>query len=510
MGKTKDSRKNNSKKYKSQVKKDMQKKMQEKADKRKKIYSDISGGSKVVKHGKSAVNAAPYYYGGKITRGGYGHYGHYYPYQEGVLDKQMSKLSMVENAFRKQKAATAWQVMYQQGMSGELDDIPDETKKKIMEVQRDIEKQHRKEKLIKEYTQKKKKLEDLTNANVGLLKGHSNLYRKDKDGNIAISKSSTIRDEIAAVDKNTQQMNKKTKIIHELNDATDKQEKAGSLLQVQRKEAREKYKDDKELIAIIDDEEKLKAEVMRRNRLVHDMNENTKEYDDLIRRKKEYEEAQRKLELLHAELTAKTGWEDADIAGAIADVIRRHGSPEDMRAKIDEILAAAEKRTETLKEQYETYRTKQEELAKNFDYYGVQMKNIKDNLTTFFENTKFVNAAFKRQMYTKSIDELFSKADELQDYIPKEIHKQHEKIKNKYARISKLASIINKNEVDLIGPANDLIEKLREIAELEAPEYAEMMNDSVSTEVMSPEDEEQYARECVVVEGGDSLRHLRR
>ena len=148
MGKTKDSRKNNSKKYKSQLKKDIQKKMQENAARNRRVYSDISGGSRVVRHGKSSINAAPYYYGRKITRGGYAHY---YPYQEGVIDKQMSKIAMVENAFRKQKAATAWQAMYQQGMSGELDDIPDETKRKIMDVQRGIEKQQKKEKFQKKF-----------------------------------------------------------------------------------------------------------------------------------------------------------------------------------------------------------------------------------------------------------------------------------------------------------------------------------------------------------------------
>ena len=148
MGKDKDSSKNNSKKYKSQVKKDIQKKIKDKADKRRKAYGNVSGGSRVVKHDKSSVNAATPYYTKRIRRGGYGNYAHHYPYQEGVIDKEMAAANYYDKALRQHKNANQFHSLVSGLAAGKFDDldenrraavakqvVEDERQKKVKEIE---------------------------------------------------------------------------------------------------------------------------------------------------------------------------------------------------------------------------------------------------------------------------------------------------------------------------------------------------------------------------------------
>ena len=148
MGKDKDSSKNNSKKYKSQVTKDIQKKIKDKADKRRKAYGNVSGGSRVVKHDKSSVNAATPYYTKRIRRGGYGNYAHHYPYQEGVIDKEMAAANYYDKALRQHKNANQFHSLVNGLAAGKFDDldenrraavakqvVEDERQKKVKEIE---------------------------------------------------------------------------------------------------------------------------------------------------------------------------------------------------------------------------------------------------------------------------------------------------------------------------------------------------------------------------------------
>ena len=158
MGKDKDSSKNNSKKYKSQVKKDIQKKIKDKADRKRKAYGNVSGGSRVVKHDKSSVNAAtPYYTNAprvpetaskRIRRGGYGNYAHHYPYQEGVIDKEMAAANYYDKALRQHKNANQFHSLVSGLAAGKFDDldenrrvavakqvVEDERQKKVKEIE---------------------------------------------------------------------------------------------------------------------------------------------------------------------------------------------------------------------------------------------------------------------------------------------------------------------------------------------------------------------------------------
>ena len=122
-------KKNNTKTYKETIKKDIRKRIKKRVRKDRADIGDISNGSRVVQRTRADVGRAPAYKAEKIKSSGYHST---FPSGQGVVDKEMSQLAMVENAFRKQKAASAWNTMWRQGENGDLDDLPEETKKRII------------------------------------------------------------------------------------------------------------------------------------------------------------------------------------------------------------------------------------------------------------------------------------------------------------------------------------------------------------------------------------------
>ena len=126
MGKDKDSSKNNSKKYKSQVKKDIQKKIKDKADKRRKAYGNVSGGSRVVQHSKGVVSRAPAYKAEKIRTGGFHST---FPLIQGGLDEKMFTKSLFDKAMREQRSANSFNKLFRGMEVGKYDDLDQEDQK---------------------------------------------------------------------------------------------------------------------------------------------------------------------------------------------------------------------------------------------------------------------------------------------------------------------------------------------------------------------------------------------
>ncbi len=488
--------KNNSKEHKENIKKDMKKRIKKRVKKNREDIGDVSYGSRVVQHSKGVVSRAPAYKAEKIRTGGFHST---FPSGQGVLDKEMSQMAMVENAFRKQKAAAAWNAMYRQGLDGELDNIPDETKKQIMEVQRGIEKQQDIDKKNKELETKRKKLDELTNKNVEALRGHSKLI-KYKDGKKIPSRKKII-EETTKIDKETEKATKQRAALAKFQAADEKKTIAQTELKLMKEEAKKQYKDDSDMLNAIEDPELLRAEVMKRERMVQEFNEHAKELDNLSRRKKEYVKAQQQLMIYYEELTAKTGWEDAKIAGAIADTIRiHHGDPETIRVRVEEIMKQAEQKNDVLTKQYTEYKEQAEKLSKNWDYYNAQIRNVRDNLLTYFQNSRHIGPKFKESMHTKSIQDLLKRAKEIEQYIPEEQAKQLNLINDRYHHLTSLISILNQNNIEFVGPSKQWIDELSKKAQ-ESPDYMELHQDTVIN--VAPDDDwEKYADECTVSEPG--------
>ena len=137
----------NSKKYKSQVKKDLQKKISATASKNKQVYRNQGGGSKVVKRGRGDVSSAPAVYADKIKRGGMANYGHYYPYQEGVLDKQMALSNYYDRALKQQHSANQFHNLFTGLAAGKFEDLDENRRKIIIEEGIEMEKRRRLEEL---------------------------------------------------------------------------------------------------------------------------------------------------------------------------------------------------------------------------------------------------------------------------------------------------------------------------------------------------------------------------
>ena len=491
-------KKNNTKSYKDTVRKDIRKRIKKRIQTNTRDIGDISRGSRVVKRTKTDIYKAPGYRAEKIKSGGYHST---FPSGQGVIDKEMSQMAIVENAFRKQNAASAWSSMYRQGANGELDAIPEETRKQIMETQRKIENEQLKDRMTKELETKTRTLEELTNKNLGALEGQSRDLIRYKNGKKKPATKKTIRNKIDEVERDTEKARRVNAEIEKLDAAEEKNREQRRKLDVAKDEAKNKYKDDETIMALIDDPERLKTEVLRRDRLMQDINENAGEYEKLIKRKKEYVEAERKLMILHEELTAKSGWEDAHIAGAIADIIRIHGDPAAIRARVEDVMNQAEAKNKELHKQYKEYNEKSKELAKNFQYYGAEIQNVRNNVLTYLQDSKHVEPRYKKQMKSKRTEQLLQKAETIKQYIPGEIANQLNLLGEKHKELTTLISILNKNKVDFIEPSRQWIAELSDIASRETTEYADLHADEIITDVMSQEDMDRYANECIVVEG---------
>ena len=104
-------------------------------------------------------------------------------------------------------------------------------------------------------------------------------------------------------------------------------------------------------------------------------------------------------------------------------------------------------------------------------------------------------------MYDMPTDKLFQKAEELKPYISEEIANQLNALNHDYKEITQLVSILNKNRVEFLEPAREWVANLRELASRETSDYAELHADEVMTDVMTEEDMDRYADECIVIEG---------
>ena len=485
MGVKSKDKKTNSRQHRKDVRKDIKKRAKKVSRANREAVGDISYGSRVVQRTRADVSRAPAYKPEKIKSGGYHST---FPSLQGVLDNQMNQMAIVENAFRKQKAASAWTSMWNQGLNGELDEIPEETKKQLMEVQRGIEKQHNKEKALAELSSKKKQLDTLTNKNIASAEGHAKELIRNKEGKKKVAGKKAIRNLIDKIEIDTEKENKKQKDLQKLNEVEERNREAKRKVEVAKQTAKEKYKDDPDVMKIIDDPEELLQEMMRRDKMVADFNDQVKMYEKFIQRQKDYADKERRLQIYYNELTAKTGWEDPKIAGEIADIFRSHGNQEIIRARIDEYLKAQEAAQENMTNMLDEYRTHMKKLNANYDYYGAQMTMMRDNLRFFLENSPHVDKGFKRQIERKKTKELLDKALTIQEYLPVEITNQVHDMREKYTKISKYISILHKNKVEFTAPAAEWVKKLKDIAEMEVPEYMERALEHMAP-VVQDEDE---------------------
>ena len=204
----------NSKRYKSQVKKDIHKKISDKANKTRQEYRNHGGGSKVVRRGRSDVSAAPAVYADRLKRGGMAHYGHYYPYQEGVLDKQMALSNYYDKAMKQHRSANQFNSLLTGLAAGKFEDLDENRRKILAEQQIEDEKRRR----LEDIENAKKKYKETRTSNKAKLQG---LRLPENADNTAI-----VREQ----DK----VNRRLKLAQQTNEALD--DLAGTLEKVRGQE----------------------------------------------------------------------------------------------------------------------------------------------------------------------------------------------------------------------------------------------------------------------------------
>ena len=333
MGKDKDSSKNNSKKYKSQVKKDIQKKIKDKADKRRKAYGNVSGGSRVVKHDKSSVNAATPYYTKRVRRGGYGNYAHHYPYQEGVLDKEMAAANYYDKALRQHKNANQFHTLVTGLAAGKFEDLDENRRAAVAKQVIEDERQKR----IDEIKLIEKKTKDTDTVTKGKLK------ELGMDENASDVDISTRHEQARRKLEKKEKMRAK---INDLNLALDKVYNVALDTEGAADNLRQKFGDHPRIRPIVADLDKVSPEMV--DEVYKDVQKELKEIEPQL--KKYYAINARLTELINAhqkinkmeEEFAAMGRENPELAGVLAKKQAVYGDPQQRFEEMEKAIKAKE------------------------------------------------------------------------------------------------------------------------------------------------------------------------
>ena len=328
----------NSKKYKSQVKKDIQKKSAEKANKDKRVYNSGTGGSKVVQRVRSDVYAAPSIYGGRIKSSGKARsYNQYYPYQEGVIDKQMALTNYYNTALKQHSSRNQWNSLISGLSAGQFEDL-DKNRREILAKQA-IEEEKRKrldEIKIIERKHAEKRRENQT------LMGELNIDAEATDAEIR----KRLHTEKNALDNATEK-ERNIKAISDMNNQTAKikEQIKGDIAYM-----KAQYPDEPSVMALTDNIDEINLEGIQRlkddAKNKHDslipVIKEIKELSDRVREVKANDDIINKLD----EEFVAWGQENPYLAGTLAKKKCKYGDTAD---RFNEIKAAVEQKQAVFK-----------------------------------------------------------------------------------------------------------------------------------------------------------------
>ena len=346
----------NSKKYKSQVKNDIQKRSAEKANKDKRVYNSGAGGSKVVKRVRSDVYTAPSIYGGRIKSSGKSRsYNQYYPYQEGVIDKQMALTNYYNTALKQHSSRNQWQNLITGLSAGQFEDL-DQNRREILAKQA-VEEEKRKR--LDEINIIKRKHAEKLHGNQALME---ELKIKTDSTDADIAKRLNI--ERTALERE----NEKERNIKAIADMSEKTAKVKAQIRGQIDYMKEQYPGEPSVMALTDNIDEINLEGIQR---IKDDAKN--KHDSLIPVIKEFKELYDTVRELRAnhdiinkmdEEFVAWGQEDPYLAGTLAKKKCKYGSTEE---RFDEIKKAVEQKQAVFKRLFNETLPSIRESLRNFE-----------------------------------------------------------------------------------------------------------------------------------------------
>ena len=374
----------NSKKYKSQVKKDIQKKSAEKANKDKRVYNSGAGGTKVVKRVRSDVYTAPAIYGGRMKYSGKARsYNQYYPYQEGVIDKQMALTNYYNTALKQHSSRNQWQNLISGLSAGQFEDL-DKNRREILAKQ-----------AIEE--EKRIRLEELANIKQETInKENENEVRLK---NLKIETGATdavIAKHLYNARNALEEANEKEHTLRNISEHVDKTEKSKSRIKREIDFLKEHFPKDGRIQALTDNTDELSLDTLK------DLNADlkalyeksipiTKAFMELRTIARENIENDKIMNNMEEEMAA-WGKEDPELAGLLAKKRMKYGSREDRMAEIQDSI---EKKQQFFKNYFESFlpevNKKLDECKRTSELYRDTRKKYRSKATDILLETDLIS-----------------------------------------------------------------------------------------------------------------------
>ena len=452
----------NTHRHKKRVRKNIDKKRQEAIKTNQERYGDVSGGTKVIQRAKSDIVRAPAYKPERLHTGGY--HSTYPVVREGMLDGQMNQRNLVDSIIRRKRNEMSFHTMYKQMAEGKFDELDDDHKRQVMEVNMQMETETKKNKYVRELKSKHDALKDLKSQNISQLNSVlPNSEVRDKHGNPKALKKRTIRTHIEKVDAELEVAKKKSMVIKEFVKKKDELEKEKIHKEALEKQFKERFKDDPQLIAALGKSGELMKQTETLTMDIEDARETTKQYKKVLDEKREIERLGIQLKRAKDELLAK-GKEDPKYAGEIARIYKNYPNDSARLAAIEQLTTEemkqrknAVEKTQHLQKQLDEMKEHQQKMERIEADYLRQANEL-------ISVSNYANPAVKERAALGKLD-LRLAIDTITKILPYE----DEEVRSKYETVTDALGIINNGKMKAIrilgtyeGPITELADQVTE------------------------------------------------
>ena len=438
----------NTHRHKKRVRKSIDKKRKNAEEKNKERYGYIEHGTKVIQRYKSDVARAPAYRPERLTKGGYHST---YPVREGMLDSQMNQQNLIDSIIKRKRNELSFQTMYKQMASGELDQLDEQHRKDMIEMNMQLDKETKQEKHLRELKKVKEEWENKKSSNMAL---GTELYPRRTSKKI---KTQEIIEDTEKAKSKLEKEKEKTRAIKDLKDTNDKILSEEGKIAVLKKEFAGRFHEPNKVLLELEDSNSVAEFKQKFEQRAKELQTTKSNYEKATQQLNNMMQVDRELQVAEEELYAR-GNQDPIHGAKIAQIQTKYGTPEQRLAAMEQYMQDHKKAQDALKKSTQETREYIDNFHAKKTALETETAEIEDRARKILEKSVYVPGRVKEQLPNLHRNDLKMELERINKYEIDENRQQMERLRDLIEQAHKLENEYHEREISVIEPLKEALD----------------------------------------------------